>query len=194
MASGRGKLPRRRIYHLDEGFGTGPRIHRLSEELGRQVEIDAAGTARAGRANGARHADSDIGRMQHAEGGLAERFGDGELVHLLIVALLQIDDLALGRTGYQDHREAVGGGVCQRGQTVEKTRSRHGEADAGLFRQIAGDRGGVSGVLFMPERDDAHTGALRKPPEIGDRDARHTIDRVDAVEFQRIDDEVKAIR
>ncbi len=29
-------------------------------------------------------------------GRLAERLGDGELVHLLVVALLQVDDLALG--------------------------------------------------------------------------------------------------
>ena len=34
--------------------------------------------------------------MQHAEGGLAERFGNGELVHFRVVALLQIDAAGAG--------------------------------------------------------------------------------------------------
>ena len=132
--------------------------------------------------------------MQHAEGRLAEGLGDGELVHLLVVALLQIDDLALGRAADQDHREAVGRGVGQRGQTVEEARRRHREADAGLLRQEAGDRRGIAGVLLVPERDDAHAFGLRHTAQIRDRDARHTVDRVDAVELERVDDEVKAIR
>ena len=97
--------------------------------------------------------------VQHAEGRLAHRLGDGELVHLLVVALLQVDDLALGRARDQDHREAVGGGVGERGQAVEEARRRDGEADARLLRQVAGDRGGVARVLLVAEGDDAH--ALR---------------------------------
>ena len=49
-------------------------------------------------------------------------------------------------------------------------------------------------VLFVPERDDAHPFSLRKTAKIRNRDARHTIDRVDAVEFERVDDEMKAVR
>src|ERR1700754_491247 len=48
--------------------------------------------ARHRRADRARERYADIGRMQHAERRLAERLGDRELVHLLIVALLEVDD------------------------------------------------------------------------------------------------------
>ena len=41
----------------------------------------------------------------------------------------------------------------------------------------------------MTRRPDA----LRHAAEIGDRDARHVIDRLDAVELERLDDEVKAV-
>ena len=132
--------------------------------------------------------------MQHAERRFAERLGDGELVHFFVVALLQVDDLALGRAADLDHRKAVGRGVSERGQTVEKAGSRHREADAGLFRQEAGDCRCVAGVLFMPERDDADACGLCHTGEVRDRDARHTVDRVEAVELKRVDDEVKAIR
>ena len=94
--------------------------------------------------------------MQHAERRLAERLGDRELIHLLVVALLQIDDLALGRARNQDHREAVGGGMGERGQAVEEPGRRHGEADARLLGEKAGDRRGVAGVLLVAERQHAN--------------------------------------
>ena len=119
--------------------------------------------------------------------------GDGELVHLLVVALLQIDDLALRGARDQDHRETVGRGVGERRQAVEEARRGDGEADAGLLGQEAGDRGGVTGILFVAKGDDAHARGLRHAAEIGDRDARHPVDRVDAVQLEGIDDEVKAV-
>ena len=118
----RRKLGRRRIDDLDQRLGSGFRIHHLREKLGRQIEIDAARTAGHGCANSARHADADVGGMQNAESRLAQRLGNGELVHFFVVALLQIDDLALGRTTDQNHREAVGRRIGQRRQTVEKAR------------------------------------------------------------------------
>jgi hypothetical protein len=69
----------------------------LGEKLGRQIEVDAARAARHSRADRAREANADVGGMQHAEGRLAQRLGDRELVHLFVVALLQVDNLALGR-------------------------------------------------------------------------------------------------
>ena len=96
-AAGAGNLRRRRIDHLDQRLLPGLRVHHLTEQLGRQIEIDAARTPGDGGADRARDADADVGGMQHAERRLAERLGDGELVHLLVVALLQVDDLALGR-------------------------------------------------------------------------------------------------
>ena len=161
----RRNLRRRRVDHLDQRLGAGLGVHHLAEQLGRQVEIDAARTARHRGADRARDADADVGGVQHAEGRLAQRLGDGELVHLLVVALLQVDDLALGRARDQDHREAVGGGVGERGQAVEEARRRHGEADAGLLRQEAGDRRGVAGVLLVAERDDADACGLRHAAE-----------------------------
>ena len=189
-----GNLGRCRVDDLDERLGSGLRVHHLREQLGRQIEIDAARTAGNGRADRARHADADVCGMQHAEGRLAQRLGDRQLVHLLVIALLQVDDLTLGRAADQNHRKAVGGGIGERAQTVEKAGSRHREADAGLLRQEAGDRRCVAGVLLMPERDDADAGGLGHAAEVRDRDAGHPVDRVDPVELERIDDEVKAIR
>ena len=190
---GRGDLRRRRIDHLDQRLLAGLGIHHLAEQFCGQVEIDAARTARDRGADRARKADADVGGVQHAERRLAQRLCDRELVHLFIVALLQVDDLALRRARDQDHREAVGGGVRQRGQAVEEAGRRNREADAGLLGQEAGDRGGVAGVLFVAEREHANALGLRHAAEIGDRNARHAVDRGDAVELQRIDDEMKAV-
>jgi hypothetical protein len=186
-------LRRGRVDHLDQRPGAGLCIHQLGKKFGRQVEIDAAGTSRDGGADRARQADADVGGVQHAEGRLAQRFCDRQLVHLFIVALLQIDDLALGRSRDQDHREAVRGGIGQRRQAVEKARRRHRQADAGFFGQEAGDCRRIAGVLLVPERDDADAFGLRHPAEIRDRDAGNAVDGGDAVELERIDDEMKAI-
>ena len=91
----RGDLGGSGIDHFDQRSGAGFRVHHLSEQLCRQVEIDAAGTARHCGADRARKADADILGVQHAERRLAERFCDRKLVHFFIVALLQVDDLAL---------------------------------------------------------------------------------------------------
>ena len=189
-----GNLGRRRVDDLDQRLGARLRVHDLREQLGRQIEIDAARTAGHRRADRARHADADVRGMQHAEGRLAERLGDRQLVHLLVVALLQVDDLALGRAADQDHRKAVGRGIGQRRQAVEKAGSRHREADAGLLRQEAGDCRRIAGVLLVTERDDADACRLCHAAEVRDRDAGHAVDRVEAVELERIDDEMKAIR
>ena len=186
-------LRRRRVDHLHERFLPGLGVHHLTEKLGGQVEIDAPRTAGHGRADRARQANADVRCMQHSEGRLTKRLGDRQLVHLFVVALLQVDDLTFGRAGDQDHREAVGRGVGERGQAVEKAWSRHGQADARLFRQVAGDRGGITGVLFVPERDDADARGLRHTAEVRDRDAGHTVDRIETVELERIDDEMKAV-
>ena len=191
---GRRKLRRGRVDDLDERPLARRRIHDLAEELRRQIEIDAARTARDRGADGARDPDADVGRMQHAEGRLAQRLRDGELVHLLVVALLQVDDLALGRARDEDHREAVRGGVRQRHEAVKKAGRRNGEADAGLLREIAGDGGSVAGVLLVTERDDADALGLRHAAEVGDRYAGHAVDRLDAVELERVDDKMEAVR
>ena len=142
----------------DEGALAGGGVHGLGEEFGRQVEIDAAGSAGDGGADGARDGDADVGGVEDAEGGLAEGLGDGELVHLLVVALLQVDDLALRGAADQDHREAVRGRVGQRDEAVEEARRGDGEADARRLGQVAGDGCGVAGVLLVAERDDADAG------------------------------------
>ena len=192
-AEGAGICGGRRIDDPDERLRARLGVDHLGEEFCGQVEVDAARTPGYGGADRARHADADVLRVQYPEGGLAERLGDGELVHLLVVALLQVDDLALRRARDQDHREAVGRGVGERRQAVEEAGRRNGEADAGLLGQEASDCGGVAGILLVPEGDDAHARGLRHAAEIGDRDARHAVDRVDAVQLEGIDDEVKAV-
>ena len=128
-----------------------------------------------------------------AIGRLAERLGDRELIHLLVVALLEVDDLALRGARHQDHREAVGGRVRERGEAIEEARRRNGEAHAGLLGEIAGDCSGVAGVLLVAERQNAETLGLRHAAEIGDRNARHVIDRGQIIELERIDDQVKTV-
>ncbi len=187
-------LRRRRVDHLDQRLGAGRRVHHLPEKLRRQVEIDAARTAGDGGADRARETDADILGMQHAERRLAQRLGDRELIHLLIVALLQVDDLALGGAGDQDHRETIGGSVGERGQAVEEAGRRDGEADAGLLGEETRDRRRVAGVLLVAERKHADAFGLHHAAEVRDRDAGHAVDRVDAVELERVDDEMKAIR
>ncbi|OIQ71773.1 hypothetical protein GALL_466080 [mine drainage metagenome] len=92
---GGGDLGRCRVDYLDQRFCAGLGVHHLTEKLGGQIEIDAARTSRHCGADRARKSDADIGGVQDAECGLAERLGDRKLVHLFIVALLQVDDLAL---------------------------------------------------------------------------------------------------
>ena len=94
---GRRDLRRRGVDHFHERLLAGLGIHDLAEKLSRQVEVDAAGAARDRGADRARNADADVLRVQNAEGSLAERLGDRELIHFLVVALLQVDDLTLGR-------------------------------------------------------------------------------------------------
>ncbi len=191
---GSGDLGRSGIDHLDQRLAALLGIHHLAEQLGRQVEIDAARTARYRRADRTRERYADIFGMQHAVSGLAERLCDRKLIHFLIVALLQVDDLTLRRARNQNHREAVGGGVRKRGQAVEKARRRYGQADARLLGEEACDRRGVAGILLVPERQHANACSLRHASEIGDRNARHAIDGVEPIQLQRVDDEIEAVR
>ena len=69
---GRRDLARRRIDDLDQRVPAGFRVDRLREELGRQVEVDAAGTAGDRGADRARDADADVLGVQHAERGLGD--------------------------------------------------------------------------------------------------------------------------
>ncbi len=189
----RGNLRRRGVDHLHQRLAPGFGVHHLAEQFCGQIEIDAAGAARDCGADRTRDADADVGRVQHAEGRLAQRLGDCELVHLLVVALLQVDDLALGRAGDQDHREAVRRRMCERGEAVEEARRRDGEADAGLLGEEARDRGRVAGVLLVAEREHADARGLRHAAEVRDRNAGHAVDRGEVVQLQRIDDEVEAV-
>ena len=46
----------------------------------------------------------------------------------------------------------------------------------------------------MPERDHPHPLGLRQTAQIGDRDARDAIDGLDAIQLQRVDDQVEPVR
>jgi hypothetical protein len=131
--------------------------------------------------------------MENAKRRLAKRLGDRELVHFLIVALLQVNDFALRRSGNLDHRETVGGGVRKRGQPVEEAGRRHSQADAGLLGEKTGDRRGIARILLMTEGQHADARGLRHAAEVGNRNARHAVDRGQAVELERVDDEVEAV-
>ena len=77
---------------------------------------------------------------------------------------------------------------------MRKPGAETGEADPGLLGQKAGNRRRVTRVLFVTERNDADTRGLRHAAEISDRNTGHAVDRLNAVQLERIDDEVKSIR
>jgi hypothetical protein len=187
-------LRRRRIDHLEQRSGALVGVENLGKQFGRQIEIDAARTPRHRGADRARNADADILGVQHAIGRLAKRLCDRKLVHLFIVALHQVDDLALRRARDQNHRPAIGRRMRKRGQAVEEARRRDGEADAGLLGQEAGDRRRIAGVLLVAERDDADAFGLGHAAKIGDRNAGHAVDRFNAVQLERVDDKMEAVR
>jgi hypothetical protein len=83
--------------------------------------------------------------------------------------------------------------LASAGEAVQEARGRHRQADAGLLRQEAGGRGGVAGVLLVAERDHAQAGGLRHAGEIGDRNPGHLVDVLDAVELERVDQQVEAV-
>src|SRR5262249_40920852 len=124
---GTGDLRGRRINDLHERLFSGLCRHHLTEQFGRQIKVDAARTTGNSSADRSRKPDANILRVQYAEGRLAQWLGDRQLVHFLVVALLQVDDLTLGRTRDEDHRKAVGRRVGERGQSVEEAGGRHRE-------------------------------------------------------------------
>ncbi|MCY1225461.1 hypothetical protein D9M68_620890 [compost metagenome] len=81
----------------------------------------------------------------------------------------------------------------QRRQPVQETGRRHGQANARLLREKAGNRCGVACVLLVTEADDAHAVGLRQTREIGDRNAGQAVDVFDAVQLERVDDQMKTI-
>src|SRR5262245_4636319 len=186
-------LRRRGIDHLYERLLSGLGIHHLTEQLGRQIQIDTARTSGNSCADRARKPDADVLRMEHAEGRLAKGLGDRELVDLLVVAVVQVDDLTIGGARHKDYGEAIGGGVGERSQTVKKPGSRNGKTNARLLGEEAGDRRCIARVLLMAKRNDAYAGSLRHAAEVGHRNAWHAVNRIQAVELESIDDEVKAV-
>ena len=111
----------RRVDHLDQGSQAGRVLHHLRKELGGEIQIDASGSARQGGANGAGDTNPNVLCMQDPVSGLAKRLGNGELIHLFVVALLQVNDLALARATDQDHGKAVHRGVGKRRQAVQES-------------------------------------------------------------------------
>ena len=65
--------------------------------------------------------------------------------------------------------------------------------DARLFGQETRDCRRISCVLLVPEREHTNARSLRHAPEISDWNAGHAVDRGQAVEFERIDYQVKAV-
>ena len=131
--------------------------------------------------------------MQHPKGRFAQRLGNRQLVHLFVIALLQIDNLALAGAADQNHRKAIGGGIGQRRQAIQKARGRHSKANTRLLRQKARRRRGIARMLLVAERNHPHTLRLRHARQIGDRDARQAKDGVNAIELERINNQMETV-
>ena len=131
--------------------------------------------------------------MQNTEGGLAEWFGDGQLVHLFIVALLEVHDLALTRAADKNHGEAVGRCIRKRCKAIEKARGRYCEADARLLSKKACDCRRIARILLMAEGNYPHSLGLGHAGEIGNGDSWETKNSVDVIELEGINDQMKTI-
>ena len=190
---GRGNLARRRVHNFNQGSRTSRRVHGLREQFGRHIQVHAAGAARQCRADGARNAHADVLRVQDTERRFAQRLGNRQLVHFFVIALLEVNDLALAGAADQNHREAIGRGIGQGSQAVQKARRGDGQADARLLGQKPGGSGGITSVLFVAEGDHPHPCGLRHTRQVGNRDSRQTKDGVDAVELERVNDQMDAV-
>ncbi len=187
------RLRRRRIDDLDQRLLRRLRVERRAEHLGRQVEIDPARAPRDGGADRPRDADADVLWAVYAVCRLGIGPSSGQLIHLLVIALLEIDDRPVARPADHDHREAIGRGVRQGDQPVQETGGGDRHANARLLRQIPGDRGRVPSRLLVAEAEVADPFRLRQAQQIGDRDAGHPIDRVDPVQLEGLHHQVKAV-
>ena len=58
---------------------------------------------------------------------------------------------------------------------------------------MPGGGGGVAGVLLVADRDDAQAFGLHLSRQVGDRNAGQSEHGVDAVQLQRLDDELEAV-
>ena len=168
----------------------GGRVDDLAEHGGRDVEVDPAGTSGYCGADRAGDTAADVLDPVHPIGGLDERFRGCQLVELLVVAALEVDDVALAGPRDLHHRKAVRGRVGQRDEAVEEARRGHRQADARLLRQEPGSRRRMPGVALVPEADIADARRLRDAGHVGDRDADQTVDGLNVIELERFDDQV----
>ncbi len=141
-----------------------------------------------------RHGQGDVLDAVDAQRGLAERFGVAHLVEAFVFALVEVHDVAGGRSADHDDRESVDGGFQQRRQSVEESRRRHGQRHRrpGVEKAFGGGR--IDRVGLMPHTDIAHAHALRDACEIGDGNADHAIHVADAVRHQRLGKVMRRVR
>ena len=93
-----------------------------AKDFGRQIEVDATRPPRHRRMDCARDSNADIFGLADAERRLGVGLRRVHLIEFFVVALLEIDDLAVARPADLDHRKTVGGRVGQRHHTVQKAR------------------------------------------------------------------------
>ncbi len=115
------------------------------------------------------------------------------LIELFIIALLEIDDVTLARSADLDHGEAVGGSIGKCHQAVQEAWRRNGQANSRLLGQITCYGSSVSCRLLMPEADEPYSFSLGQPAQISDRNSWNSVDGVDSVELERVDNQMKSV-
>ena len=83
--------------------------------------------------------------------------------------------------------------MSQGRQAIEEPRRRDGHTDTRLFCQIAGNGGGVTGVLFMAKGKHPHALGLHHSRKISNGNTRNIVNSIDVVELQRINDKLETI-
>ena len=107
--------------------------------------------------DGARDSNTDIFGLVNPEGCLGVRFRRIHLIKFFVVALLEIDNFPVARSADLDHGKTVGGSIGERHQAVQETWCGDGQTNPRLLGQITGNRGCISGGLFMPKADVSYS-------------------------------------
>ena len=93
----------------------------------------------------------------------------------------------------EDHRKAVGRGIGESRQSIQKPWSGDGQADAWHLGHEPRCRGRIASTLLVTESVEPHPFRLRQPRQIGNRNSSDSVERVDPVEFQGIHHKVEAV-
>ena len=189
----RGYLSRRGFYGNEECLLRILGVHSSREHCCGNVKIDSAGAAREGGAHGTRNSRGNVLGAVDAVGCLCKGLCDVHLVQPLVVALLQVDDVAVARPANLYHGESVDSGTGECREPVQESRRRHCEAYSRLSCEESAYCGCVPRRLLVTESNVSYSHLLCASRKVGDGDSHYSENSLNAVHLQCIHHQVHAI-